>query len=349
MTIKPLIQLKNINKHYDDVQAVVDLTLTIAQGELLVLLGASGCGKTTTLRLIAGLERPTSGEVWLEGNQVASANAWVPPEARRIGMVFQDYALFPHLTVGQNIGFAISKLSKKQRHKRIRETLDLVGLPQLAARYPHQLSGGQQQRVALARALAAEPSVVLLDEPFSNLDAARRKHMREEVRRILKEAQATAVFVTHDQEEALRLADRVAVMRGGELLQVGHPAEVYRYPAQPQVAHFLGEVNELPGQADGETVQTALGALPLARPSNGAVTALVRPEALLIDVACGHHNATLVERRFYGFYEMLALRLDAGLQVEARVWAQDDLRPGDRVCVQVRGSVVAFPTTEAKP
>ncbi|PJF24939.1 MAG: ABC transporter ATP-binding protein, partial [Phototrophicales bacterium] len=274
---------------------------------LLVLLGSSGCGKTTLLRLAAGLERPESGEIWINGALAAGANAWIPPEHRQIGMVFQDYALFPHLTAEQNVAFALNGMRGRERAERIADMLALVGLEDFADRYPYQLSGGQQQRVALARALAPAPLIVLLDEPFSNLDAGLRKTMREEVRRILTEAGATAIFVTHDQEEAMRMGDEIAIMHAGKVVQVGRPDALYRYPSHAQVADFLGDANYLPGEAQGDHVVTALGALRLARPAHGEVNVMIRPEALAL-TPDPHGAAIVTDSRYYGQYRIITLQ-----------------------------------------
>lgn len=336
-----MIRLKNVSKHYDDVLAVDDVSIAVAPHELLVLLGSSGCGKTTTLRLIAGLERPSGGEIFLNGELVANGQTWVPPEQRRIGMVFQDYALFPHLTVAQNIEFPLNGIRGAARQRRVLEMLDLVGLTGTEKRFPHQLSGGQQQRVALARALAAEPTVVLLDEPFSNLDASLRKFMREEVRRILKAADTTAIFVTHDQEEAMRIADRVAVMRGGNLLQAGKPEDLYRYPATQDVANFLGETNWLAGVAKGQTVETALGILPLAKVISGHVEVMIRPEALTL-LLDEQGDGCVVDTRFFGHYQLITVKLGDGTLLDVRVWAQLAVDIGASVSLRVDGAVMAF-------
>lgn len=337
-----VIQLKHVTKRYDSLVAVDDLSLTVEKGEFLVLLGQSGCGKTSTLRLIAGLERPDIGEIWLNGKLVASADQWVPPERRHIGMVFQDYALFPHLTVSANVAFALKTMPANQRTSRIEEMLTLVGLGDLGDRHPHQLSGGQQQRVALARALAPDPAVVLLDEPFSNLDAVLRKDMREEVRRILKGAGKAAVFVTHDQEEALSIGDQIAVMRAGRLLQVGTPREVYLNPNGPEVAAFIGEANFLPGHADGIHVQTALGTLTLVHPATGSVEVMVRPEALTLDPD-PMGPAVIQAARFLGYDQLIDLALPDGSTVQARVRSRDYLTVGMRVDVSTREAVMAYP------
>jgi iron(III) transport system ATP-binding protein len=337
------IRLNRVSKHYDGVVAVDAVSLQVQEGALLVLLGRSGCGKTTTLRLIAGLERPDTGEIWLNDKPVSATGTWVPPEKRRIGMVFQDYALFPHMTVAQNIAFALDGVDRHEQRRRIADMLDLVGLVQIEERYPHQLSGGQQQRVALARALAPAPAVVLLDEPFSNLDAALRQTMREEVRRILREAHATAVFVTHDQEEALRLADKLVIMQDGKILQSGEPDHVYRYPNSWDVAHFLGEMNVIPGVSDGSRVETPLGSLPLAADAVGAVEVMLRPEALEV-VPDTDGDAVVTDVRYYGFYRLLDVRHGQDLDLKVRTWSQSELHAGDRVRVQVQGAAVTLPS-----
>jgi iron(III) transport system ATP-binding protein len=336
-----VIRLNNVTKYYEQTCAVDSVSLEVRKGEFLVLLGGSGCGKTTTLRLVAGLERPESGEVWIDGTLVTSENTWVPPEGRQIGMVFQDYALFPHLTVGQNIAFALKGLKGQARNQRVDEVLSLVGLEGKGARYPYQLSGGQQQRVALARALAAAPLVVLLDEPFSNLDAALRKSMREEVRAIVRQADAAAIFVTHDQEEAMSLADEIAVMQGGKLLQVGKPDLVYRQPLTRYLASFLGDANFLEGEAHGDTVETALGTLRLAQALQGRVTVMIRPETLSV-TSDANGSAGVTDSRYFGHYRTIKLQHDSDVHLEAKVWAQHDFSPGERVSIAVQGSVMAF-------
>ncbi|MFB6299327.1 MAG: ABC transporter ATP-binding protein [Halobacteriales archaeon] len=260
-TERTVLELNAVSREYGTETAVRDLSISIRDGEILTLLGPSGCGKTTTLRLMAGLERPTTGTIELDGETVSTpeSGAFVKPENRDIGIVFQDFALFPHLTVAENIAFGLTDATEAKTNARVDELLDLVGLENYHERMPGQLSGGEQQRVALARSLAPEPAILLLDEPFSNLDVRLRVEMREEVRRILKEAGVTAVSVTHDQEEALSISDRVAVMNDGHIEQVGRPEAVFEHPESRFVASFLGQASFLSAHIDGEDVRTALG------------------------------------------------------------------------------------------
>ncbi len=336
------IRFLNVSKSYDRTMAVTDLDLTISKSAITVLLGRSGCGKSTTLRLIAGLERPDSGAIWIGDQQVSGSQVWVSATQRQIGMVFQDYALFPHLTVAQNIGFGLFDLTAAERNERIANMLDLVGLIGMEARYPHQLSGGQQQRVALARALAPAPNVILLDEPFSNLDASLRQSMREEVRNILNEAEVTTVFVTHDQEEALRLADELIIMDNGRVLQCGTPEDVYRYPASLQIAQFLAEVNVLPGEAEHGVVETVLGSSPLQNPDIiGEVEVVVFPET--ISLTPDSQSAIIVDRvSYFGFHQLVILKLENGKTLQARTWSHANISVGDRVRVTIDTPVVAF-------
>jgi iron(III) transport system ATP-binding protein len=279
-----IIELHNLSKEFAGHSAVRDLSLGVVRGEVLALLGPSGCGKTTTLRLIAGLEAPDSGEIFLDGRCVAGPQTWSPPERRRVGMVFQDFALFPHLTVAANIAFPLHHAPVEHRRARVAEMLRLVSMDGLADRYPHQLSGGQQQRVALARALAAEPAVVLLDEPFSNLDADLRAQMRLQVRSILKQVGTTAVFVTHDQEEALYMGDRVAVLHAGRLEQVAAPEELYLAPASRFVAEFMGAAFFLPATITPSGLETEIGFVPqpVALRPGTRVEVAVRPDDLTL-------------------------------------------------------------------
>jgi putative spermidine/putrescine transport system ATP-binding protein len=274
------VRLEGLSRHYGPVVALDHLDLTLQPGELIALLGPSGCGKTTTLRLLAGLEDADTGHITVGGRDITHVSA----AKRDMGMVFQAYSLFPHMTVRQNVAFGLRlrKVSPAQRDKRALEMLDLVGLSVQADRYPHQLSGGQQQRVALARALAIEPQVLLLDEPLSALDAKVRAQLRDEIRRIQLEVGITTLFVTHDQEEALAIADRVGVMREGRLEQLAPPTEVYSRPATSFVAEFVGLSNRLAGDVRGGEVIVRGCTLPLVEKDtpDGPVVALIRPEAV---------------------------------------------------------------------
>lgn len=336
------IELRNVTKHYPpDVTALDDLSFTLADGSFMALLGPSGCGKSTTLRLIAGLEAPDAGEVVLAGRPVAGGGNWLPPEKRRVGMVFQDYALFPHLTVSRNIEFSMAGLKQAARRKRVAELVETTEIDGTAQRYPHQISGGQQQRVALARALAQDPAIVLLDEPFSNLDATLRDATRREVKAILARAGTTTILVTHDQEEAISLADVVAVMFDGRIVQVGSPEEIYTRPSTRAVAEFVGASCFTEGDADGDSVSTVLGRLPLARPINGRVEVLIRPEAVRV-VRSEHGAARVVAREFVGPYQRLRLALRESEVLDARVPALPRVSVGERVEASVSEPVVAF-------
>lgn len=346
---EPMIRLEQVCKSYDrQVQAVSGLDLCIERGMLVALLGPSGCGKTTTLRLLAGLEQPDQGRIWLAGQYIAAPHVWVAPEHRQIGMVFQDYALFPHLSIGDNIAFPLTQQPPATRRQRIHELLDMVGLAGMERRYPHQLSGGQQQRVALARALAANPLVVLLDEPFSNLDAALRKSTRSEVRRILKQSGTTTLFVTHDQEEAFTVADRVVVMFHGKIAQVGTPRQIYLQPATRQVASFVGEASFLPATAHGSTASTVLGTVPLATPLHGAIETLVRPEAVQVQqVAADEVGHGVIERvEFSGAHQSLSVRCHDGTLLLARIPPDQEYVAGAAVRLRLTGAVAAW---QARP
>lgn len=271
-----LIELVRVSKRYSKLSrpALRELSLSAGSGEILTLLGPSGCGKTTALRLIAGFETPDEGVVLLSGRAVAGNGSWVPPEKRRIGMMFQDLALFPHLSVSENVSFGFPEKDRLGRSKRLEELLGLVGLAGAGGKYPHQLSGGQRQRVALARVLGARPLAVLLDEPFSNLDAALKLQMRREVERILRAAGQCAVFVTHDQQDALAMSDKVAVVRDGAVEQIGSPRELYEMPRTEFVATFVGKATLIPGRWAGQAergrilVRTSLGLLECLAPAD---------------------------------------------------------------------------------
>ncbi len=342
----PAIRCQSLTKAFNGTVAVAETDLEVAEGRLLALLGPSGCGKTTVLRMIAGFETPDRGTVEIGGRRVEGEGTHVPPERRKVGMVFQEYALFPHLDVEGNTGFGVPPGPEKAA--RVREVLDLVGLEGVRHRMPHELSGGQQQRVALARALAPRPEVILLDEPFSNLDAALRQRVRAEVRHILHQAGVSAVFVTHDQEEALSLADEVAVMIEGRVLQTGTPERLYRRPGSHRVATFLGEANFLPGRASGDQVECRLGPLPLLEPAEGEVEVMFRPEDLVM-TADPDGPAEIVDRIYYGHDQTLVLRL-GDLTLKSRlVGCCRGFREGQRVRLHVEMPVMAYPSPYGCP
>jgi iron(III) transport system ATP-binding protein len=334
-----MIRLQGVSKSFGAIEAVRDLDLELTRGKILALLGPSGCGKTTTLRLLAGFESPDTGEIEIAGRPVAGRGASVAPEKRRVGMVFQDYALFPHLSVEQNVAYGLP--NGKKRRGRGEEVLALAHLEGLGDRMPHELSGGQQQRVALARALAPEPAVVLLDEPFSNLDATLRVRVRSEMREILRDAGATAVFVTHDQEEALSLADEVAVMMRGTVVQSAPPEALYHRPATREVASFVGDANFLPGTVKDGHVSCELGTIPVLGDGEGEGEVMLRPEALVLR-ALPDGQATVEHREFYGHDQLLRLRLDSGRTLRARLVGGPGFGLGERVAVGVWGSAIVF-------
>ena len=319
-----VLELEGLSRRYGGEQAVGDLSLSVRDGELLTLLGPSGCGKTTTLRLLAGLERPSAGRVEIAGETVAAGDGtFVPAERRDVGLVFQDFALFPHMTVAENVAFGIDDRAASERAARVEELLDLVDLGEHREKRPGELSGGQQQRVALARSLAPEPDVLLLDEPFSNLDVRLRVAMREEVRNILKATGVTAISVTHDQEEALSISDRVAIMHDGQVEQVGTPSAVFENPESRFVAGFLGRASFLPGRVRGDVVETELGVLdaaqldgPVEEYDGAHIDVLVRPDDL---AAAPANDATadgeVTHRQYTGPTFVYRVELDTGTTV----------------------------------
>jgi iron(III) transport system ATP-binding protein len=318
------VRLDGISKSYDGVLALDRVSLELEAGTMLALLGPSGCGKTTALRLISGFEQPDAGTVEVNGRRVASATSMVPPERRHVGLVFQDLALFPHLSVRDNVAYGIRR--DLDHRDRTDELLELVGLSGDGARMPHELSGGMQQRVALARALAPRPDVLLLDEPFSSLDQAMRTQLRAEVREILREARQSAIFVTHDQGEALTVADKVAVMTRGRVLQVAPPEIIYAEPATPYVATFVGVANLVPGDVRHGSAATRLGTVPLIGPGSGELAGhglvLLRPEHFTIvespDGPATGDGWEIIARRFSGSEILLEVRAADG----QRLWVE---------------------------
>jgi putative spermidine/putrescine transport system ATP-binding protein len=337
------VSLRDLTRVFGATRALNEMSLEIAPGELVALLGPSGCGKTTALRIVAGFEYADAGEVLIDGKDISG----VPAAKRDMGMVFQSYSLFPNMTALDNVAFGLRmrKVGGGARRKRAAELLDMVGLSPQAGQWPHQLSGGQQQRVALARALAIEPRVLLLDEPLSALDAKVRLQLREQIRTLQQRLGTTTLFVTHDQEEALSMADRVGVMRAGRLEQVAEPAELYSRPATAFVAEFVGTMNRLPAElGGGGTVVTVLGATVPAQeggPSSGPVDALVRPENLTVAAAEGG-NGIVTGRTFLGAVTRVAVRLsgDTEVAVDVSSAAAAAMAPGTAVQVSLPAAPV---------
>ncbi len=336
--MEKILQLDGVSKWFGESQAVADVSLSLPQG-ILALLGSSGCGKTTLLRLIAGFEQPQTGSIEIAGRKVASNDCWIPPEQRRLGMVFQDYALFPHLTVAENVAFGL----KKQEKDAAKRLIELVGLTGLEKRYPYQLSGGQQQRVALARALAPQPPLVLLDEPLSNLDVQVRLRLREEIRDILKATGTSAVFVTHDQEEALAIADLVAVMSKGKLEQIGTPQEVYTQPSSRFVAEFVTGANFIPAERQGQWWATEVGYFAAADAGEKEVELMIREEDLLIEPTESEAVAVVHNRRFLGREYRYCLLTPSGKELHARTAISQVFPVGAKVKLNVASTIKIFP------
>ena len=310
----PILNLSHVSCAYEAHKpAVHDISLSVNQGQILCLLGPSGCGKTTILRAVAGFEKVTAGEISLKGELVSTSTLHLAPEKRRVGMVFQDYALFPHLCVADNITFGLQSCSAHTRQERIGTMLGLVGLEGLERRYPHELSGGQQQRVALARALAPNPVMLLMDEPFSNLDPDMTEKMRKELYGLLRQTNTTAILVTHDHDEAFAMADQVAVLQKGCLVQCDSPETIYHLPACPFVAEFVGQADFVPGCIQNGMIETELGAFPNQGRYKGSpdVLVMVRPDDLQI-TEVGTGNARIESRQFRGSENLYGIRLASG-------------------------------------
>jgi iron(III) transport system ATP-binding protein len=341
-----LLSLRDLSCGYHEHKVVQNLNLHLNVGDIGCLLGPSGCGKTTTLRAIAGFEQVIEGEIQLAGEVISRAGFTLAPEKRRIGMVFQDYALFPHLTVAENVGFGIRKQANCERTTQ--ELLELVKLAHLGKRYPHELSGGQQQRVALARALAPEPSLLLLDEPFSNLDGELRRRLSHEVRDILKSRGTSAILVTHDQEEAFAVSDHVGVFKQGKLEQWDTPYNLYHEPLTPFVASFIGQGYFIRGQLlTPDAVQTELGVIRGNRayiwPVGSAVDVLLRPDDIVY-APDSPQKALIVGKTFLGAATLYRLQLATGSQLESIFPSHADHLPGDEVGIRVAADhLVVFP------
>jgi iron(III) transport system ATP-binding protein len=343
-----LLELNNIHHAYNHQPVVTDFSLQLARGQIGCLLGPSGCGKTTVLRLIAGFENVLEGEIKINGITVSRKGWALPPEKRHVGMVFQDYALFPHLTLAGNVGFGLHQLSAHDRNKRVDHLLEVVGLSTDCKKYPHELSGGQQQRVALARALAPQPELLLLDEPFSSLDVDLRERLSQDVREILKSQNATAILVTHDQHEAFAMADEIGVMQGGKLQQWDNAYNIYHRPANRFIADFVGQGVLLPGTVlSAREVKTTLGVLPCQVPegcvAGSPVDILLRPDDIVHDDA-GPLFAEVLHKAFRGADILYTLGLDSGARVLSLVPSHHNHAPGEKIGIRLDiDHVVAFP------
>lgn len=344
MSSEPKLRMVGVSVSYGDEVAVDGLDLELGDGEIMTLVGPTGCGKTTTLRVVAGLEQPDSGEVCIDGRCV-SGETFVPPEERGVGLVFQDFAIFPHLNVEENVGFRLRDTEQVDRW------IGMLGLEDQRGKAPSSLSGGQKQRVALARSLAHEPSLVLLDEPLSNLDADMRDTLMWEIRDALKSAGVAAIWVTHDQEEALLVGDRVGVVKDGKVRQLGPPEEVFHSPGDRFVARFLGEASFLRGEAADDVVETAIG--PLMVELNGyhgdAIEVMVRPDDLALVRASRAADGAVVYERYEGATRLYGVELRDGTVVRVRLNHEDRFEVGDAVDLEVSASYPFpwFPAEEA--
>lgn len=334
-TDQPLLELDHVDKTYaaTGIHAVKQVSLRVHRGELLALVGASGSGKTTLLRLIAGLEHPDRGCIRLQEQIMTEGQKAVPAHMRHVGMVFQDYALFPHLNVLENVRYGILG-NRKQRNSIAFDALTLTGMRDMALRYPHQLSGGQKQRVALARAIAPSPEILLLDEPFSNLDHVLKDQLREEIRKIIQQAGITTIFVTHDTRDALSIADRIAIMHHGHIKQCAPPKTIYQQPINPYVAHFFGRINNLPARIHEQALQTSFGALPAPTtiPTEGEVCLYFRPENIhLGDPESMPLQGIVCAITYYGNYLLVELEGTEGTRVHLQTRCHGTITHGDRV------------------
>ncbi len=330
-----MLACREVSKSFGPVVALSEFSVQLPQGRILALLGPSGCGKTTALRLIAGFDDPDNGSVTIASRTVYDKRTNTPPEKRRVGMVFQEGALFPHLTVEQNIAFGLSR--DDQRSDRVAEVVRMTGLEGLTHRMPYELSGGQQQRVALARALAPRPELLLLDEPFSNLDPALREQVRRDVMNILRDSDITAIFVTHDQEEAMYVGDSIAVMNRGRIEQQGTPEEIFHRPRTRFVAEFIGMVDFVPGRQEEGRIETPIGVTewPGAEPPAGVLEAMIRPDCVEC-IPAEDGNGAIVEREFRGAFYLYWIALDCGAMVRCLLPHINEYGVGDRVTVKVR-------------
>jgi iron(III) transport system ATP-binding protein len=344
-----ILELRSVSCAYEPSRpAVRDISFSAREGEILCLLGPSGCGKTTVLRAIAGFEPVRAGEIFLSGRLVSSSRETVPTEERRIGMVFQEYALFPHLRVAENIAFGLRHLSRTERGQRVQDMLQLTGLEGFDRRYPHELSGGQQQRVALSRALVQNPVVLLLDEPFSNLDPDMASRMRQDLHGLLRRMKITTILVTHDHEEAFAMADRIAVLNKGCLEQMDQPEVIYHMPSTPFVADFVGQADFIPGQIQEGVVQTELGEFPntLNKEEGARVVVMIRPDDihLMPNKTAG---SRIVARQFRGSENLYTVRLPSGQVLHSSEGSTTVFQEGTAVDLRVSAThTVLFPHAE---
>jgi iron(III) transport system ATP-binding protein len=330
------LDLRGIGKSFDHLRVLTDISLRIAPAEVVCLLGPSGCGKSTLLRIIAGIEQASEGALLMDGRLIADAKGSLPPERRGIGMVFQDYALFPQMTVLENVSFGLRGLSSQDRRQAAGQALASVGLTARAEAYPSMLSGGEQQRVALARALAPRPRVLLMDEPFSNLDARMRDSVREDTVRLLRETRATCILVTHDPEEAMRIADRIVLMRAGRVVQVGNPEALYDHPNDLEAARFFCDLNEVPCQISNGLAKTPIGSFKADGHPDGPGIVCVRPPGLIAVPQGQGIRARVRSSRFLGvvhYVELILEGLDA--PVRARMRQAHGLKAGQEIGVEI--------------
>ena len=347
----PVLELRHVSCTYQPGKpAIADVSLTVEAGEIVCLLGPSGCGKTTTLRAVAGFEPVMAGEIYLAGRLVSSPSVQVPTEGRSVGMVFQEYALFPHLRVADNIAFGLTKLPDGQRKARVAAMLDLTGLTGFEHRYPHELSGGQQQRVALARALAHDPVVLLLDEPFSNLDPDMASKMRQELHGLLKRTNTTTILVTHDHEEAFAIADRIAVLHEGRLEQLDRPEMIYHLPATRFVADFVGHADFIPGIAQDGRVSTDLGDFPNHKgfPPGTPVVVMIRPDDIHLSPD-PQGKARILSRQFRGSENLYTIQLLSGHLIHSSEASTALYPPGTSVTLQIQATHTVLFTQQAGP
>jgi iron(III) transport system ATP-binding protein len=344
-----MVSLDHVSLRFGELLAVNDISLDVERGEIVSLLGPSGSGKSSLLRLVAGIEHPTEGRVRIDGVEVAGPASFIEPEQRRVGMVFQDYALFPHLTVAANVAFGLNGSARKEAGRTVSELLERVGLTRYATSYPHVLSGGERQRVALARALAPKPRVLLMDEPFSSLDRQLRDRVRRDTTDVLRELGTTTIVVTHDPGEAIAMADRIALLRDGCLLQYGSAEDLYQRPTTAFTARFLGDVNELTGRCRDGGIDTPFGSFAAPHlPDRSAARVCIRPHHLRIAVNPTNVRATVVTSEFLGEAERVMVEVgDLSQPVALRVAGRAQLSPGDTIHLDVdTPSVVVVPDDE---